>query len=134
MKISVNSINLDIARGYDLQNYKEKEGLFTKKDPKRSRSPSVMILPPEVSPGSSEEEVQVLKEVNPRPSTPKDNTKKVKPMKEQILNLTKKEELAVLQAAKQIKKRQIAEKNKALAETLAKSYEREKKRYLIHDS
>ena len=51
-------------------------------------------------------------------------------MKEQILNLTKKEELAVLQAAKQIKKRQIAEKNKALA----KSYEREKKKYLTHDS
>ena len=80
-----------------------------------------MILPPEVSPGSSDEEVQVLKEVNPRPATPKDSSKKVKPMKEQILNLTNKEELAILHAAKQIKKKQIVEKNKALAATLAKS-------------
>ena len=52
-------------------------------------------------------------------------------MKEQILNLTEKEELAVLQAAKQIKKRKIAEKNKALAETLAKSYERERKEKVL---
>ena len=59
-----------LARGHDLKNYEEKEGLFSKKDPKRSRSPSVMILPSEVSPGSSEEEVQVLKEVTPRPANP----------------------------------------------------------------
>ena len=90
-----------------------------------------MILPPEVSPGSSEEEVQVLKEVKLRPSTPKDDTKKVKPMKEQILDHTEKEELAILQAAKQIRKRKIAEKSKALAETLAKSYERERKEKVL---
>ena len=79
--------------------------------------------------------MQVLKEVKLQTSTPKEDTKKVKPMKEQILNLTEKEELAVLQAAKQIKKRKIAEKNKALAETLAKSYRgKGKRRYLAHDS
>ena len=122
-----------LARGHDLTNYEEKEGLFSKKDPKRSRSPSVMILPSEVSPGSSEEEVQVLKEVNPCPATPKDSSKKMKPMKEQILNLTNKEELAILHAAKLIKakKKQIAEKNKALAATLAKSYERERKEKVL---
>ena len=75
--------------------------------------------------------MQVLKEVKLRPSTPKEETKKVKPMKEQILNLTEKEELAVLQAAKQIRKRKIAEKSKALAETLAKSYERERKEKVL---
>ena len=90
-----------------------------------------MILPSEVSPGSSEEEVQVLKEVTPRPATPNDSSKKVKPMKEQILNLTSKEEKVILQAARQIKKKQVAEQNKALAATLAKSYERKKKEKVL---
>ena len=90
-----------------------------------------MILPSEVSPGSSEEEVQVLKEVTPRPATPNDSSKKVKPMKEQILNLTSKEEKVILQAAKQIRKKQVAEQNKALAATRAKSYEREKKEKVL---
>ena len=90
-----------------------------------------MILPSEVSPGSSEEEVQVLKEVTPRPATPNDSSKKVKPMKEQILNFTSKEEKVILQAAKQIRKKQVAEQNKALAATRAKSYEREKKEKVL---
>ena len=90
-----------------------------------------MILPSEVSPGSSEEEVQVLKEVTPRPATPNDSSKKVKPIKEQILNLTNKEEKVILQAAKQIRKKKVAEQNKALAATLIKSYEREKKEKVL---
>ena len=127
-----------LARGHDLKNYEEKEGLFSKKDPKRSRSPSVMILPSEVSPSSNEEEVQVLKEITPRPATSDDSSKKVKPIKEQILSLTNKEERVILQAAKQIRKKkaeqklsQLAEQNKALAATLAKSYEREKKEKVL---
>ena len=55
-------------------------------------------------------------------------------MKEQILNLTNKEEKVILQAAKQIRKKkteQLAKQNKALAATLAKSYEREKKEKVL---
>ena len=128
-----------LARGHDLKNYEEKEGLFSKKDPKRSRSPSVMILPPsEVSPSSNEEEIQVLQEITPRLATSDDSSKKVKPIKEQILGLTNKEEKVILQAAKHIRKKnaehkleQLAEQNKALAATLAKSYEREKKEKVL---
>ena len=108
-----------LLRGYDLNDYEEREGLYTKKDPKCSRSPSVMILPSGTSPGSSEEEVQVLKEVKLRTSTPKENTKKVSSLEDQTLKLTKEEEKCLLQAAKQIKRRKLVERNKALAETLA---------------
>ena len=108
-----------LLRGYDLNDYEEREGLYTKKDPKCSRSPSVMILPSGTSPGSSEEEVQVLKEVKLRTSTPKENTKKVRSLEDQTLKLTKEEEKCLLQAAKQIKRRKLVERNKALAETLA---------------
>ena len=62
----------------------------------------------------------------------------MKPIKEQILSLTNKEEKVILQAAKQIRKKkaeqkleQLAEQNKALAATLAKSYEREKKEKVL---
>ena len=108
-----------LLRGYDLNDYEEREGLYTKKDPKCSRSPSVMIFPSGTSPGSSEEEVQVLKEVKLRTSTPKENTKKVRSLEDQTLKLTKEEEKCLLQAAKQIKRRKLVERNKALAETLA---------------
>ena len=130
-----------IAKGKDLKNYVEKEGLFSRKDPIRSRSPSVMILPqPGVSPNSNEEEVQVLQEITPRPGTSKDSSKKEKPIKEQILSLNKKEEKVILQAAKHIRRKkneekleQLAERNKALAAALTKSYEREKKEK-VHDT
>ena len=94
-----------------------------------------MILPQsEVSPSSNEEEVQVLKEITPRPATSDDSSKKVKPIKEQILSLTNKEEKVILQAAKQIRKKKVAEQSKALTATLAKSYEREKKEKVTHNS
>ena len=100
-----------------------------------------MILPqPGVSPNSNEEEVQVLQEITPRPGTSKDSSKKVKPIKEQILSLNKKEEKVILQAAKHIRRKnneekleQLAERNKALAAALTKSYEREKKEK-VHDT